>query len=161
MDSPNKVVEDDGDIALRMQIEAIKKDEELRQIAERDEALATREQCDQFIASNRAALLAVQGEDYARQLQAGAESKGIELYTQYPHLDVVKGDNMVGQGIVNRPSIPPAAAAPVQKARVFSTPPGSPSHSPAGSPRVVGGIKNIKIWNPFGFGNSGKQEKSN
>lgn len=157
MDNPRRVVDDDADVALKLQIEAIERDEQLRQAAERDEAIATKEQAEQFFASSKAALLALEGEDYARKVQINQEVKGLELYTQYPHLDLVKGDSRVGPTIATRP--PPAAAiVPQQKTRVLSTPPGSPSHSPAGSPRSVGGIATIKSWLPFG---SGKQEKAN
>lgn len=163
MEKPQNVKEDDADFALQLQIEAIEKEEQLRRIAERDEHIATREQAEQFFASNKAALLAVEGEDYARRVQATQESRGLELYTQYPHLDAVKGDRNTNQYRQPTQTPPPAAAGVTTipaKQRIFATPPGSPTHSPAGSPRKVGGISSMKSWLPA-WGGGSKEEKTN
>lgn len=108
---PKNTLNEDEELAFQLTLEQITISEEKRQIAAQDEIMATLQQYDQHRNSQLAAQRAALDEDVARKVQVEMEPNGFDLYTQYPGLDVVKGDSRAPAAIpshLNR-SVPAAA----------------------------------------------------
>lgn len=131
------IIEDNEEAAFQLQLQMIAETEEKRKIAEQDEAMATHLASDQYVKSRALARIAVEDAKYAASLQAGEDEKGMDLYTQYPGLDIVKGDKHVSSvpSRVGGRNTEFAAASDEDRSEDGSVE--SPYNSPKGSPKKV------------------------
>lgn len=153
---------DDEEEAFKLQLEFITRTEEKRLIAERDEIHATMKQYEMYKASEDASRRSAVDEEYARNIQVNQEERGMELYSHYPGLDLVKGDRHSSvPSRLTSSSVPAASRGENYDTNNSDDTVESPYQSPKNSPKNSPVKKNERKGLFSFFSNSGKEEKQN